>query len=292
MTSHRAQRWLEHAAEIAGLVKKPRGKKAADAAEFQQARARAARQLCARLIAPGQFYLVRWGGTRKGAGTFYTRPQLAAPTVRRTLQPLAFAPVRTEVNPRTGLEDVVEWEPRTPEVILALKICDPAMGSGSFLAGALRYLTDALVQSLYHHQRIERRQDGAVARLADGQATQGLGEQLLPLPPEHEGFEDTLRAQLKRHLVERCLYGVDLDPLAVELGRMALWVETMDRSLPFGFLDHKLKVGNALVGAWFDTFGSILPWPGSATVVTAPMSALCTTSMKSRWRGARRPGRR
>ncbi len=250
----RAQAWLEHAAEIAGLVKKPRGKKVADAAEYQHARTRAAKQLCARLVAPGQFYLVRWGGTRKGAGTFYTRPQLAAPTVRRTLQPLAFLPVRTEVNSRTGLEDVVEWEPNTPEAILALKICDPAMGSGSFLVGALRYLTNALVQSLYHYQRIERRQDGAIARLADGQAAQGLSEQLLPLPPEHEGFEDILRAQLKRHLVERCLYGVDLDPLAVELGRMALWVETMDRSLPFGFLDHKLKVGNALVGAWFDTF--------------------------------------
>ncbi|HLD78394.1 MAG TPA: hypothetical protein VJB16_05185, partial [archaeon] len=48
--------------------------------------------------------------------------------------------------------------------------------------------------------------------------------------------------------------GVDLDSLAVELGRLALWVETMDRSLPFEFLDHKLKVGNALVGCWFDRF--------------------------------------
>jgi hypothetical protein len=81
-----------------------------------------------------------------------------------------------------------------------------------------------------------------------------LSDELLKLNPAHEGFEEALRAQLKRHIVERCLYGVDLDPLAVELGRMALWVETMDRDLPFGFLDHKLKVGNALVGAWFDTY--------------------------------------
>ena len=253
----RAQAWLERAAVIAGLIKKPRGRKVASAQKADkgdEALAKAARSLCSRLVAPGQFFLVRWGGTRKGAGTFYTRPQLAAPTVRRTLQPLAFEPVRAEVDPRTGLTEVVEWQPRRPEVILTLKVCDPAMGSGSFLSSALRYLTDALVASLYHYKLIERAEDGGVPRMADGQLSEVLSDELLKLNPTHEGFEDALRAQLKRHIVERCLYGVDLDPLAVELGRMALWVETMDRDLPFGFLDHKLKVGNALVGAWFDTY--------------------------------------
>ncbi|MGA2152358.1 MAG: hypothetical protein ABSG48_09430, partial [Geobacteraceae bacterium] len=139
-------------------------------------------------------------------------------------------------------------------MILALKVCDPTMGSGSFPVSALRFLTEALVQSLYHHQRIERRGDGAVARLADGHELSRDTEQPIPLPPDHEGFEDMLRVQLKRHVVERCIYGADIDPLAVELGRMALWVETMDRNLPFGFLDHKLKVGNTLLGTWFDTF--------------------------------------
>ncbi len=252
----RAQAWLEKAAVVAGLVKKPRGRRAANAplADDTEALARATRSLCARLVAPSQFFLVRWGGTRKGAGTFYTRPQLAAPTVRRTLQPLVYEPVRTEEDPRTGLTEVVEWRPRRPEVILALKVCDPAMGSGSFLASALRYLTDALVASLYHYKLIERAEDGGVPRMADGQISEVLSDELLKLRPTEEGFEDALRAQLKRHIVERCLYGVDLDPLAVELGRMALWVETMDRDLPFGFLDHKLKVGNALVGTWFDTY--------------------------------------
>ena len=250
----RAQAWLEKAAVQAGLVKKPRGRKPAGGADDAEALAKAAKQLCARLVAPGLFFLVRWGGTRKGAGTFYTRPQLAAPTVRRTLQPLAYDAVRTEVDARTGLDTVVEWVPKRPEAILALKVCDCAMGSGSFLAGALRYLTDALVASLFHHKLIERAEDGGVPRMADGQISELLSDELLKLNPAHEGFEEALRAQLKRHIVERCLYGVDLDPLAVELGRMALWVETMDRDLPFGFLDHKLKVGNALVGAWFDTY--------------------------------------
>jgi hypothetical protein len=250
----KAQVWLERAAEVAGLVRRPRGRAAASDTEFTAARAKAGRLLCARLVAPGEFYLVRWGGTRKGAGTFYTRPQLVAPTVRRTLQPLAFEPVSSHINEKTGLTEVIEWRPRRPEEILALKLCDPAMGSGSFLVGGLRFLTDALVQSLYFHGRIQRHLDGGLARLADGNAAEGLGDELLPFPPDHEAFEDALRARLKRHVVERCIYGVDIDPLAVELGRMALWVETMDRTLPFGFLDHKLKVGNSLVGASFDTF--------------------------------------
>lgn len=251
----RANAWLQRAAQIAGLVKKPRGRKANTAAdEAQQALEKAAKQLCARIVAPGQFFLVRWGGTRKGAGTFYTRPQLAAPTVRRTLQPLAYDAVQTETDPRTGLDSVVEWVPKKPEQILALKVCDPAMGSGSFLAGALRYLTEALTQSLFHHKLIERSEDGGVPRMADGKLTELLSDELTKLNPKDDGFEEALRSQLKRHIVENCLYGVDLDPLAVELGRMALWVETMDRDLPFGFLDHKLKVGNALVGTWFDTY--------------------------------------
>ncbi len=164
------------------------------------------------MVAPGQFFLVRWGGTRKGAGTFYTRPQLAAPTVRRTLQPLAYEAVRSEIDPRTGLDAVVEWVPKKPEQILALKVCDPAMGSGSFLAGALRYLTEALTQSLFHHKLIERSEDGGVPRLADGKLTELLSDELTKLNPKDDGFEEALRSQLKRHIVENCLYGVDLDP--------------------------------------------------------------------------------
>lgn len=249
----RAQGWLEKAAVMAGLVKKPRGRAANEGGDPDELR-KAAKQLCAKMIAPGQFYLVRWGGTRKGAGTFYTRPQLAAPTVRRTLQPLAYDAVQTETDSRTGLEEVTQWAPKDPEHILSLKVCDPAMGSGSFLVGALRFLTDALVESLFHHEYIRTAGETGEATLDEEKISNLLSDELLKLKPGHEGFEEALRAQLKRHIVERCLYGVDLDPLAVELGRMALWVETMDRDLPFGFLDHKLKVGNALVGAWFDTY--------------------------------------
>ena len=53
-------------------------------------------------------------------------------------------------------------------------------------------------------------------------------------------------------MVERCIYGVDINPLAVEFARVSLWVETLDPELPFSFLDHKIKVGNSLVGCWLD----------------------------------------
>jgi hypothetical protein len=239
------QYWAERAVKAAKLVPYPRkddDPRVRDAfARKVTARAKA---LVRRLVLPGEWYLVRWGGTRKGSGTFYTRPQLAGPIVRRTLAPLCFDEADAGQDPR----------PRTPEQILALKVCDPAMGSGSFLVSALRYLTDALLQSLYVHGRLEKHADSWYIRLADGLPLDHPSQESLPVPKDDDNLDDILRARLKRHVVERCLYGVDLDALAVELARAALWVETMDYQLPFGFLDHKLKCGNSLVGAWLDRF--------------------------------------
>ena len=138
-------------------------------------------------------------------------------------------------------------------------MCDPACGSGTFPLAALRFLTDALYASLQHHGRLQAGDERTLVRLlgirADGDGEpEGLGDELIPCRPEDDAFEPRLRAVLRRYVVERCIYAVDLDPLAVELCRLSLWIETMDRNLPFGFLDHKIKCGNALVGAWFDQF--------------------------------------
>lgn len=254
MVGERASIWAEKAVREAKLVPYPRDDTDPVVRERWNRDVTKAAQSLYRLILPGQWYLVRWGGTRKGAGTFYTRPQLAVPTVRRTLQPLCYSPATERTDAATGLTSVVEWTPRTPEEILALKVCDPAMGSGSFLVSSVRYVTDALVESLHAHGRLAPRADGTIVKLADGMPLEHPSQETLPLPLADPDFDDRLRARLKRHVVERCIYGVDLDPLAVELARMALWIETMDRQLPFGFLDHKLRCGNALVGAWFDRF--------------------------------------
>ena len=247
--------WAERAVKAAKLVKYPRNDKDPRVCEqFNQDVAARARALVRREVMPGSWFLVRWGGTRKGSGTFYTRPQLAGPTVRRALEPLTYEAVSQTTDDATGLVTVTEWAPRKPEAILALKVCDPAMGSGSFLISALRYLTGALYESLHFHGRIERRGDGVIPRLADGLPADHPWNEVLPVAPEDPDFERRLKARLKRHVVERCLYGVDLDPLAVELAKTALWIETMDPKLPFGFVDHKLKCGNSLVGCWFDRF--------------------------------------
>jgi hypothetical protein len=241
------------------LARKPRGKLTPEKRlVYEEAIARRARQLVVRVILPGEWYLVRWGGTRKGSGTFYTRPGLAVPTVQRTLRPLAYAaPQRDDGQPDRDAPPAA-WTPRPPEEILALKVCDPACGSGTFPVAALRFLTDALYASLHEHGRVREDGERAIVRLLEqpsGDAgEEPLARELLPCRPDDPLFEPRLKAILRRHVVERCVYGVDLDPLAVELCRLSLWIETMDRTLPFSFLDHKVKCGNALVGAWFDQF--------------------------------------
>ena len=257
LSRERAERWAREAVEAAGLVSRRGGNTPERQLRRREKIGRKARQLVARIVLPGEWYLVRWGGTRKGSGSFYTRPGLTIPTVHRTLRPLAYEPPRKRDGTPKPDARASEWRPRTPERILALKVCDPACGSGSFPLAALRFLTDAVYAALQHHERIEEADgDRSLVRLLGvaGDARGGLAEERIPCPPDDERFEDLTKAVLRRYVVERCIYAVDIDPLAVELCRLSLWIETMDKSLPFGFLDHKIKCGNSLVGAWFDEF--------------------------------------
>jgi hypothetical protein len=105
--------------------------------------------------------------------------------------------------------------------ILQLRIVDPAMGSGAFLVAACRYLAGAYEEALI-------REGGC--HLSD------LGE------PE--------RAAIRRSIAERCLYGVDLNPMAVQLARLSLWLATLAADRPLTFLDHRLQTGDSLLGAW------------------------------------------
>ena len=194
----RAVEWGRKAARVGKLVKKG---KPTDPAYLRDLDA-AANQLIADVKLPGELFLVRWGGTRKGAGTFYTRPQLTMPTVRRTLEPLLYE----------------DGKVRTPEAILALKVCDPAMGSGSFLVAALRTLTGALVESLHVHERLTT-ENGATAIRCEAFP---VADRVLPASSVPGAVDERLDALVRRAVVEHCLYGVDLDPLAVELGRVAL----------------------------------------------------------------------
>ena len=247
----RAERWAVRAAIAGKLIRAPRGKKGKDDLAWQAEASKVAKSLIVDLKLPGELYLVRWGGTRKGAGTFYTRPQLTIPTVRRMVE---------------ALSHDADGKVRTPEEILALKVCDPAMGSGSFLVAALRVLTEAVVTSLHVHGRIKKN-NGRVQLECE------------PLPnDDRDQTEERIPAIVRRAVVEHCLYGVDLDKLAVELARVSLWVETLDRDLPFTFLDHKLRCGDALVGTWLDRFRDY------------PLLAWWRQSPDEKWRGVTHEG--
>jgi hypothetical protein len=107
-----------------------------------------------------------------------------------------------------------------PENVLDLKVCDPAMGSGAFLVEACRLIATRLVKAWEKHKD-ER-----------------------PTIPVDE--DEQLHA--RRLVAQRCLYGVDKNPRAVDLARLSLWLATLARDHEFTFLDHALKCGDSLVG--------------------------------------------
>ena len=180
---------------------------------------------------PGSVYVTA-GTERRSTGTHYTPRSLTEPVVKYTLEPLVY------VGPAEGLPRE-EWKLKSPSELLNLKICDMAMGSAGFLVQVIRYLADRLVESWENLAR-----DGQLRITPEGKPALGdLRERLLPQDPE----ERLILA--KRLVADRCIYGVDKNPLAVEIAKLSIWLTTMDKGRPFGFLDHALKCGDSLVGA-------------------------------------------
>jgi hypothetical protein len=122
---------------------------------------------------------------------------------------------------REALEPLVAG--RSSEEILDLRVIDPAMGSGAFLVAAVHFLAEAYGQ----------------ARIAEGLDADTL-------------IDDEERATYRRIVVERCIYGVDKNPMAVELAKVSLWLATASADRPLSFLDAKLGCGDSLVGAFLD----------------------------------------
>ena len=127
--------------------------------------------------------------------------------------------VRTTLEPVLGRLRGAEGRPPMPEQILDLKVCDPAIGSGAFLVEACRQLGDALIESWNVHG--------------------GKPE----IPPD----EDEV-VFARRLVAQRCLYGVDRNPVAVDLAKVSLWLVTLAKDHSFTFLDHAMRHGDSLVG--------------------------------------------
>ena len=149
---------------------------------------------------------------RRRSGSHYTPRELTEPIVRHTLAPI-LARLRGDGQKENG------GGPPQPAQILDLKVCDPAMGSGAFLVEVCRQLADALVESWHAH-----------------------GE-LPDIPPDENEV-----VFARRLIAQRCLYGLDRNPTAVDLAKLSLWLVTLAKDHPLTFLDHALRHGDALVG--------------------------------------------
>ena len=174
------------------------------------------------------FYVTE-GRDRRSSGTHYTPKVLTEMIVKEALEPVVYD------GPAKGTPRA-EWKLKSPDELLSLKICDPAMGSGAFLVQACRYLGDRVVESWAAAER-----DGKAI------ASNGTVTDFPPNDPMSEVLEDRL-CEARRMVAERCLYGVDINPLAVELAKLSLWLVTISKGRPFGFLDHNLKSGDSLLG--------------------------------------------
>lgn len=177
-------------------------------------------------------YAVTSGMDRRETGTHYTPKSLTEVIVEKTLEPVAY------IGPAEG-KPREEWLLKKPDQLLGLKICDPAMGSGAFLVQVCRWLSRRLVEAWGAEEANGKfvSVDGEVLDQSEGQE---------PLP---SNLDDRLLIA-KRLIAERCLYGIDINPLAVELAKMSIWLITMSKGRPFGFLDHNLRSGDSLLGTY------------------------------------------
>lgn len=149
--------------------------------------------------------------SRRNAGAHYTPKDLAEQVVKHALEPLCYSPGPHQTADRDA------WKLRHYTEILGLKVADIAAGSGAFLVAAARYLADRLVE----------------AWIDDDPAN---------------GHDRDLHQRAIREVVARCLYGADINAMAVEMCKLSLWLVSLDRKLPFSFVDDKIFHGNSLLG--------------------------------------------
>jgi len=160
------------------------------------------------IFQPGSVYVAD-SAHRSATGTHYTPRALTEEIVVHALSPLVYQKDTTSGSTERILRSSAE--------ILDLAICDPACGSGAFLVQACRFLA---------------------ARLVDARFSEGA----IP-EPNHAHF-----VAARRDVAERCLHGVDVNPMACEMAKLSLWLTTMSKDRPFSFLDHAIKCGDALLG--------------------------------------------
>jgi hypothetical protein len=180
------------------------------------------------VVIPAGALFVTESSLRKNTGTHYTPRLLAEEVVLHALEPLVYEPGPLQTS------DTSAWVPKTAEQILELKVADIAMGSAAFLVAACRYLADRLIEAWErqgHEEAVKYRAGRAVDAVTAADAE-----------------SDPVVIEARRQVIEHCLYGVDINPMAVEMAKLSLWLVSMDPTRPFTFLDDRLVAGDSLLG--------------------------------------------
>ncbi|APX98447.1 Eco57I restriction-modification methylase domain-containing protein [Natronorubrum daqingense] len=172
-------------------------------------------------VADGDVYLSTDSGKRKATGSYYTPEPVVEYIVEETLEPLV-AEIRQDLVGQSAHGTDRGFADEFAEQVFELNVLDPAMGSGHFLTNAVDYLAREIV---------------------DAQERQAAQDGLESVDDDHD------INWARRQVAQRCIYGVDLNPLAVELAKVSLWLRTLAAEQPLAFLDHHLKAGNSLVGS-------------------------------------------
>ncbi|MFJ9039092.1 Eco57I restriction-modification methylase domain-containing protein [Streptomyces sp. NPDC102406] len=179
------------------------------------------------VIPNGALYVTE-SSLRKNTGTHYTPRFLAEEVVLHALEPLVYEPGPLQTA------DTGEWRLKSADQILDLKVADIAMGSAAFLVAACRYLGDRLIEAWESEGRAD-----AMAYRA-GRAVDAV--------TAADAEQDPVVVEARRQIIEHCLYGVDINPMAVEMAKLSLWLVSMDPGRPFTFLDDRLVCGDSLLG--------------------------------------------
>jgi len=219
---------------------------------------------------------------RKGSGSYYTPDNLVSLVIDETLEPLVERIKHAFHDKVQELDSVPAASRRMGALtrldpamrLLELKVCDPAMGSGHFPVSLVDKLADHIIEAM-----------------AEAEVSVEWGDYVSPLAEKIEAIRNTIlfnaeergwtvnedqlddRHIIRRMVLKRCVYGVDKNPMAVELAKVSLWLHTFTVGAPLSFLDHHLRSGDSLFGSWVRSGVEKVQRYGSPLLLHKPIRA-------------------
>ena len=197
---------------------------------------------------------------RHTSGSYYTPEELVSLIIQRSVGPMVeekLSLFRAKVDAlasdrRPVAERLAELETLDPAAaILSLKVCDPAMGSGHFLVSLVDWMADAVLEAQEEAAKLVSwgtYVTPLAARVAAVRAKIMAEATARGWPIVESQLDD--RHVVRRMVLKRVVYGVDKNPMAVELAKVALWLHSFTVGAPLSFLDHHLRAGDSVIGAW------------------------------------------